>query len=376
LRDRTNRSLSETVLSTVLASLLLPGAAHADDVNGIVNSIDLGDFQSASDEAGGGISVKDTILKLASGDTLLDENTIPDLLAGLRDQALSRLGSVFAAFLLPLIVAAVIRQAAGKTARVAVFLCAMVCALTFTSVMTDALNASRALLSQIAAVTGAVLPVLTALTALAGATSTAALISPMTALAGKLIVDVLGGWGIFLSSAACALACAAAFSSALRLDGIFSLLKSVTMWGAGILLALFVGLLTVQGMLGASYDSATVRTARYAVDNLIPVIGGDLADSLDAAVSSVLLVKSASGLTGMLIVVAACGAPLVRLAATMFAIRLANAVAMPVSDSDITGVVSRFADVLSMLLTISMVAVMLALVMTGAAINAGRGVVR
>ncbi len=359
-----------------MALLLLPGVARADDINGIVDSIDLSGFQSAADAAESGISVRETILKLASGDAILNEDTLPDLFAALRDQALSRLGTVFAAFLMPLIVAAVIRQAAGKTARVAVFLCAMVCALTFTSVMTDALKASRALLSQISAVTNAVLPVLTALTALAGATSTAALISPMTSLAGKLIVDVLGGWGIFLSSAACALACAAAFSSALRLDGIFSMLKSVAMWGAGILLALFVGLLTVQGMLGASYDSAAVRTARYAVDNLIPVIGGDIADSLDAALSSVLLVKSASGLTGMLVVVYACGAPIIRLAATLFAIRLANAVAMPVSDSAITGVVSRFADVISMLLTISMVAVMLALVMTGAAINAGRGVLR
>ncbi len=359
-----------------MAMLLLSYAACAEDVNGIVNAVDLSEFQTAADAANSGISVKETILKLASGETFFDADTIPDLLAGLRDQALARLASVFSAFLMPLIIAAVIRQAAGKTARVAIFLCAMVCALTFTSIMTDALAISRALLSQISAVTNAVLPVLTALTALAGATSTAALISPMTALAGKIIVDVLGDWGIFLASAACALACAAAFSSALRLDGIFALLKSVTMWGAGILLALFVGLLTVQGMLGASYDSAAVRTARYAVDNLIPVIGGDIADSLDAALSSVLLVKSASGLTGMLIVVAACGAPIIKLAATLFAIRLANAVAMPVSDAAISGVVSRFADVISMLLTITMVAVMLALVMTGAAINAGRGILR
>lgn len=356
--------------------MLFLGTALAEDVRGIVGAIDLAEFQAAADGAGSGISVKDTILKLASGELLLDGDTIPDLLAGLRDQALSRIGSVFAAFLMPLIVAAVIRQAAGRTARVAVFLCAMVCALTFTSVMTDALAASRALLMQISTVTGAALPALTGLTALAGATSTAALITPMTALAGKLIVDVLGGWGIFLCSAACALACAAAFSSALRLDGIFAMLKYVVMWGAGILLALFVGLLTVQGMLGASYDSAAVRTARYAVDNLIPVIGSDIADSLDAALSSILLVKSAAGLTGMLVVVTVCGAPIVKLAATLFAIRLANAVAMPVSDSAITGVVSRFADVVSMLLTIAMVAVMLALVMTGAAINAGRGVLR
>lgn len=356
--------------------MFLMGTAYADDVSGIVNSIDLSEFQSAADAAQSNISVRDTIMQLASGETLLEADTVPDLIAGLRDQAISRIGAVFAAFLMPLIVAAVIRQAAGKTGRVAVFLCAMVCALTFTSVMTDALAITRKLLGQISNVTNAVLPVLTALTALAGATSSAALISPMTALAGKMIVEILGGWGLFLASAACALACAAAFSASLRLDGIFSMLKSVTMWGAGALLALFVGLLTVQGMLGASYDSAAVRTARYAVDNLIPVIGGDIADSLDAAVSSILLVKSASGLTGMLIVVAACGGPIVRLAATLFAIRLANAVAMPVSDSDITGVVSRFADVISILLTISMVAVMLALVMTGAAINAGRGVVR
>jgi stage III sporulation protein AE len=345
-------------------------------MQGIVDSVDLSPMQEAADAMGGGFSVRKTILALASGEMRLCEETLYEVLYGMRDEVIARLGGVFAAFLMPLIVAAVIRQGAGDHARVAVFLCAMVCAIAFTSIMTASIEVARTLLSRISALTSAALPALAALSALAGATSSAALITPMTSLAGKLIVDVLGGWGIWLTSAACALACAAAFAGALKLDGIFGLIKSLVMWGSGVLLALFVGLLTVQGMLGASYDSAAVHTARFAVDNMIPVIGGDLADSLDAALSSILLVKSASGVTGMLILVSACALPIAELTATMLAIRLANAVAMPVSDPGMTAIVARFADVVLMLITICLVAVMLALVMTGAAINAGRGVLR
>ena len=51
-------------------------------------------------------------------------------------------------------------------------------------------------------------------------------------------------------------------------------------------------------LLSTGYDSAAVRTARYAVDNLLPVVGGEVANTMDALVSSVLLVKNAAGAVG------------------------------------------------------------------------------
>ena len=75
-------------------------------------------------------------------------------------------------------------------------------------------------------------------------------------------------------------------------------MRSVVNWGAGVLMTGFLGLSAVRALLSAGYDSAAVRAARYAVDNLCPV-GGEVANTMDALVSSVLLVKNAAGATGL-----------------------------------------------------------------------------
>ena len=175
-------------------------------------------------------------------------------------------------------------------------------------------------------------------------------------------------------SAAAICACATAIGPSLRLDGLFSLLRRTVQVGAGLMLALFAGILKVQGMLGASFDSAAVKTARFAVDKLVPAVGGGIADAMDAAISSVLLIQNAVGVTGMLVIVAACAAPILQLGATLFAMRLARAVAQPVADNALLDAVERFCDVIQLLIVLCMAAMTLGLILAGAAIGAGRSI--
>ena len=77
----------------------------------------------------------------------------------------------------------------------------------------------------------------------------------------------------------------------------------------------------------------------------------------------------------MLVVISVCFGPVLRLWATYFAIRLAAAAASPVTGAELTVMAERFSQVISMLITICLVAMTMSLVLLGAAVYAGRAAV-
>ncbi len=49
-------------------------------------------------------------------------------------------------------------------------------------------------------------------------------------------------------------------------------MKSSIIWSLGVILTLFVGVLSLEGTLTASVDGITAKTAKAAVSSLIPVV--------------------------------------------------------------------------------------------------------
>lgn len=354
--------------------ILWAAPALGDETKAIIDAMELGALQDSADAAGTDISVRDLLMGIAGGDIALDEASLREIWTGVKDDIIKHTGGIFAAFAAPLVLSAVCRRIVSGKGKSMDLICALCCTAGYLGVMADAIDQARLLLERVSGITDAAFPLVTGFLAVTGAASTQAMLTPMAGVVGMLTTDIMGGWGLYLCTAACACALAAAFGSALRLDGIFSLIKSVVMWGSGILLAFFVGVLAIQGMLGAGYDSAAMRTAQFAVDKMIPVIGGDISDSLETVLASVMLVKTATGVTGMLVVLSVCLGPVLRLWAAYFAIRLAAAATSPVTDGDMTGMVERFSQVIAMLITICLVAMTMSLVLLGAAVSAGRAV--
>ena len=138
----------------------------------------------------------------------------------------------------------------------------------------------------------------------------------------------------------------------------------------------FLGVVSMKNLLAASYDSAAVRTARYAVDNLLPVIGGEVANTMDALVSSVLLTKNAVGITGVAVLIAACAQPLMELVAALTVLRLASALIEPLGADAILRLTDRFSQVAGMLTVVCASGMVILLLLLGGALMAGAGIVR
>ena len=76
---------------------------------------------------------------------------------------------------------------------------------------------------------------------------------------------------------------------------------------------MYLGLVSIQGLYVTSFDKFTVKTAKFAVGNFIPVVGGFVSDSVDILLSSSQLIKNVFGGVGLVILVGICLIPIIKI---------------------------------------------------------------
>jgi len=100
----------------------------------------------------------------------------------------------------------------------------------------------------------------------------------------------------------------------------------------GAMSTIFLGILSIQGVAGAVGDSVVLRTAKFATDAFVPVVGGMFSDALEAIVSSSLLIKNAVGIAGVAVVLAIMLTPLLKILCLALIYKLASAIIQPVEN--------------------------------------------
>ena len=107
---------------------------------------------------------------------------------------------------------------------------------------------------------------------------------------------------VFLPLLCCylALSLTAVLCPKLKLEGFIGGIKTFVTWTLGLILTVFIGLLTVQSVVAAGGDTIAARTTKFFIGSMIPVVGGPLSDLFSAAQGCIQLVKGTLGAFGVL----------------------------------------------------------------------------
>ena len=141
-------------------------------------------------------------------------------------------------------------------------------------------------------------------------------------------------------------------SKEVKIDKIAKFFKSTSVWILGIVLTLFVTVLSLEGGLTSSVDGVTAKTTKAAVSTVIPVVGKILGDAVDAVIGCSGILKNAVGIVGVLIIVAICISPIIKLAILTITYHLASSIAEPITDSNIVGLLEQIGDTFKIMLAI------------------------
>ena len=117
------------------------------------------------------------------------------------------------------------------------------------------------------------IPILITLMLTTGNIVSANLIQPIILFIITFIGNFITTIIIPLVLIATALGIISKISDKIQIDKLSKFLKSSVVWILGVILTIFVGLISVEGSLSSSVDGITAKTTKAAVSSFIPVVG-------------------------------------------------------------------------------------------------------
>ena len=141
-------------------------------------------------------------------------------------------------------------------------------------------------------------------------------------------------------------------SERIQIEKISKFLKSSVVWFLGIVLTIFVGVVSLEGTLSSSVDGITAKTAKAAVSSVIPVVGKVLGDVVDSVLGCGVILKNAVGFIGVIVIIGICIMPIIKIGTLSIIYSLASAVVQPVSDEKIVKLLDEMSGVFKLLLAI------------------------
>ncbi len=205
-------------------------------------------------------------------------------------------------------------------------------------------------IDSMASFANVLLPTVAAITAATGAVTGAAVRQMAAALFSDLLIDLINGLLLPLLYGYIAASVAAAALGGDQIKRAADLLKWVVTTSLTVVTTVFVGYLTISGVVAGTADAATVKAARFAISGAIPVVGGILSDAAETVLASAGVLKGTVGVFGMLTILGICLLPLLRLAVHYLVYKLAAALSATMGGGPVCTLVERLGSAFGLVL--------------------------
>jgi len=212
---------------------------------------------------------------------------------------------------------------------------------------TEALGIGKEAIDSMVDFMQSMLPVLITLLVSVGAFTSAAFFHPIVIVTVEFIAHLMRDFILPVILLMTAVKIVGNISEKFSLNKMGDFFKTLSTASISILLSIFLGVITIQGLSSSMADGVISRTAKYTVGAFLPVVGGLLSDSVDAVIGASLLIKGAVGTYGLITIVLISAVPLIKLFSLIIIYRFAAAVIEPISDKRIVNCLSEVATSLT-----------------------------
>ncbi len=342
------------LLILLAAPVRAEGNPLLDELGNVLRSIDFAALDRSMEDMLGpqnGWNTQRLVDGFARGEMAIDAGALLHRLLALLMRALQSNVALAIAILVPAVLCSILTQMrasfeSDSVAQICHYACFALVCIPMVRNLVAHIGQARETMDGIYRAMQALFPMLLTLLAAVGGSASSAFFQPTVIAAAGTMTTLVRDVTLNLALCSAAITVVDHLSEHMHLGRLASLLRTAANWTLGVCFTVFIGVMVVQGMSAATVDGITIRTAKYAIDNFVPVIGGMFADTVDALVGSSLLVKNALGVTGLLALALSLAVPLTRLLATALVYRLCAAILEPVADARLVACVGDFSGIL------------------------------
>lgn len=356
--------LCVTVASLCCATAFAEESAEEkleEEIEDKLDNLDLSGLESWLDEYGKGDvaangfieAVKEIIAGKYDNDAGAFFNAAVSLASGAVKDSLPALIAIFAIALLYSVVGGLSGGFLKKSTTELIYFACYAAMISIVVAKTASLlvRATETVKSMQALMNAAFPVLLTLLTALGSVTS-ASVYRPMTAVLATGVTSVVTSVVLPLFIAATTVGIIGHLSKNVKLSKLTSFFKSCADFILGGIFGIFATFLSVQGLTGAIADTVSVKTAKFALQSYVPLLGGYLSDGFDLVLAGLVLIKNSAGLVVTLLILSAIIVPVVEIAVFSLGLKLVGGLIEPFSDERFSAMLGGVSKNLGVLIAI------------------------
>ena len=228
----------------------------------------------------------------------------------------------------------------------------------------DIINLVKETTTNLVGFMNTLIPVLISLMLYTGSITTTSILEPiilfMINFIGNMIQDILIPIILIITS----ISIISKISDNVQVEKIAKFLKSSTVWFLGLILTIFVGIVSLEGTLASSVDGITAKTAKTIVSSAVPVVGKILGDVIDSVLGCGVILKNAVGFVGVIIIVGICILPILKLSVLTISYKFVASISEVIADPKIVKLLDQIADIFKILLAVLVVVAFMVIIGT------------
>lgn len=334
------------------------------NINDILNNInggDLDDLFNDLDAIGMGVfgnrSFMDILRAIIAGEDIGDFNSIFSFLINLLFGGLTRMLPFIFAILGICATFSIITSIKGGFSSESVeniirFACVSLVAVILFSQIFSIISSTASVISALTRQINVVFPIILTMMAASGAVTTAASYTPAVAILGQILTTIITVIAIPVFILSIVFDIVGNLSDTLKLKKLSTFFSSTLKWVMGTAFFVFIAFLSVRGITASVRDTISLRTARFAINNYVPIIGGYLSEGMNLVMAGSTIIKNAVGFAAIILLLVTVAPLVVNIMVLSLSLSLLGAVVEPFNLDGVSNILTSVSKSLKSLLSI------------------------
>ncbi|MDR3596781.1 stage III sporulation protein AE [Clostridium sp.] len=259
--------------------------------------------------------------------------------------------------------------------QVAFYACYVLIIMVLSKSFIISISVAKDVINNISNFMSALLPILITMISLSGGITAATTLDPIVLGAVVFIPKVYSSVIIPMILMGFVLEFANNISTEYKITNLCKLFRQIVIWFQGIIVTAFIGLLTIRGITSTTIDAVTLKTAKFAVDNFIPIVGKAFSDAITSVAGYSLIIKNAISSIGLIVIILILLYPLIKLVLITLIYKLSAALVEPISDSRITKSIDAAGNSMVLIISCVLTVTLMFFILIGIMASSGRFIV-
>lgn len=259
--------------------------------------------------------------------------------------------------------------------EIAFYACYALMIIVLTRTFIISLDLAKDIITEISGFMSKLLPILVVMLGVAGGFTESATMDPIvlgtTIIIPKIYLNII----LPLILITFVLQFTNNISTEPKISNLCSLVKSAVLWIQGLILTVYIGLLTVRGITSSTIDAVTLKTAKFTIDNFIPIVGKTFSDAITSVAGYSLIIKNAIGSVGLIVLILIIIYPIIKIFLSSIILKISSSLLEPIADKRITKAVFSAGDSLVLILSSVLCVSLMFFVLIAMMVSAGKFVI-